>query len=235
MSIRKPVPVPSPTTEMTFNSLRGVQYCEVWLIGGTPATGLTADYYNTSGVNDSANKAETCPPGSWAKVNAEALKTDYDIVSAYKNGPRGWTLDSIEISVGPVVTFEGVETRWWGKRELPRGIGTEQGPRLYNPLHSYRKSTMTFEKGKPVFIIDDPEGTPWVMKAWSMIAGPTPTYDSLSKLGNKLKLPGGWAFRVAMLPKDLTISTLQGHAWIIQDELGNTYDACKEGASNYKP
>ena len=29
-----------------------------------------------------------------------------------------------------------------------------------------------------------------------------------------------------MLDKDLVISTPKGYNWIVQDELGNTYDAC---------
>jgi len=35
--------------------------------------------------------------------------------------------------------------------------------------------------------------------------------------------------------EDLTITTPQGYNWIVQDDLQNTYDACKEGACNYKP
>jgi hypothetical protein len=45
----------------------------------------------------------------------------------------------------------------------------------------------------------------------------------------------GWKYRVALLDKDLVISTPQGYNWIVQDNLQNTYDARKEGASNYKP
>ena len=35
---------------------------------------------------------------------------------------------------------------------------------------------MTFEKGKPVFILDDPDGTPWVMQAYSAIVDPSLTH-----------------------------------------------------------
>jgi hypothetical protein len=31
---RKPVPVPSAPTKMTYKSLRAVQYCEIWLFVG---------------------------------------------------------------------------------------------------------------------------------------------------------------------------------------------------------
>ena len=42
-------------------------------------------------------------------------------------------------------------------------------------------------------------------------------------------------FRVAVLDKELTISTPQGYNWIVQDELQNTYAACKEAARKFKP
>ena len=235
---RKPIPVPSTPTAMTYKSLRGVQYCEVWLFEATQ-TAIDAHYYNTSGLNNSANKKDTCPPNMWAKVNADSLKANYDILFAFKNGPRGWTMDWATIPVGPVVNFDGVKSRWWGKGEMPKaaaeGGDLKKGLPPYKPLQSHRKSSMTFEKGKPVFILEDAEGTPWVMQAFGMIVDPTLTYDTLKNLGDKLKLAEGWKFRVAVLDKDLTISTPEGYNWIVQDDLGNTYDACKEGACNYKP
>ena len=46
----------------------------------------------------------------------------------------------------------------------------------------------------------------------------------------------GWTWLdVVTLDKDLTISTPEGYNWLTQDELENTYDACKEGACNFKP
>ena len=58
---------------------------------------------------------------------------------------------------------------------------------------------MTFEKGKPVFILDDPQGAPWMMPAFSDIVDPNLTYDQLEKLSDKLKPAPGWKFRVAVL------------------------------------
>jgi len=232
---RKPVPVPTAPQDMTFTGLRGVQYCEIWLLSGTPATGIVGNYYNTSNLNNKADKMNTCPSDLWAKVNAKALKAEYDVTTVYKNGPRGWTMDSLTIPVGPVQTFEGLKTRWMGKGVLPKGAKFKGGVEPYKSLKSHRKSTFIFLKGKPVFILEDPEHTPWVMQAYSKIIDPNLTYDSLKNLGAKLKLPPGWKYRVVVLPKDLVISTPQGYNWIVQDNLQNTYDACKGGASNYIP
>ena len=232
---RKPVPVPSAPTEMTFDSLRGVQYAEIWMIVGTPEAGLVGHYFNTSNLNKSANKMNTCPASIWDKVNAKALRAEYNTYVVFKNGPRGWTMDSVKIPVGPVVTFEGLQTRWWGKGVLPKGVNFKGGLVPYKPLKSHRKSTFLFKKGEPVFVLEDKEGTPWVMQAFSKIKDPSQTYDSLETLGDKITPPEGWKYRVVVLDKDLTISTPQGYNWIVQDELGNTYDACKDGACNYRP
>jgi hypothetical protein len=232
---RKPVPVPSAPREMTFDSLRGVQYAEIWMLVGTPQTGLTGHYFNTSNLNNSKNTMDTCPASIWDKVNTSALKAEYNAYVVFKNGPRGWTMDSIKIPVGPVVTFEGLQTRWWGKGVLPAGVDFKDGLAPYKPLKSHRTSTFLFKKGKPVFVLDDKEGTPWVMQAFSKIKDPALTYESLETLGAKIKLPEGWKYRVVVLDKDLIISAPQGYNWIVQDELENTYDACKDGACNYKP
>lgn len=73
------------------------------------------------------------------------------------------------------------------------------------------------------------------MQAYSGIVDPSINYDSLKDMGSKLQLPAGWKYRVVTLDKDLTITTPGGFAWIMQDNFQNTYDACKEGACNYKP
>lgn len=233
---RKPIPVPSTAADMTFESLRDVQYCEVWLLTGSPETGITGNYFNTSALNNSANKMDTCPPDVWAGVNVAALEAEYDVAVVFKNGPRAWTMDTVTIPAGPVVAFEGIETRWWGKGVLPAGTKFEKhGLEPYNPLKSHRKSVFTFEKGRPVFILQDAKGTPWVMQAFSRIIDPTLTYDALRTLGDKLKPAEGWSYRVKVLDEDLIISTPQGYNWIVQDEFGNTYDACKDGACNYTP
>jgi hypothetical protein len=232
----RPVPIPANPFDMTYTGLRGVIYCEVWLFRSTPDNGIAGVYYNTSDLNNSADKMNTCPDDMWAKVTVQSLEAQFDVLAAYKNGPRGWTMDTITLPVGPVETFDGVQARWMGEGHLPKGASLASAHmNPYSPLQSHRKSSMTFAKGKPVFILEDPQGTPWVMQAWGQLIDKTLTYDGLKDLGAKLKPPPGWKYRVAILDKDLTISTPKGYNWIVQDELQNTYDACKEGACNFIP
>jgi hypothetical protein len=232
----KPVPIPADPKPMTYTDLRGVIYCEVWLFRNDPSGQIAGVYYNTSALNNSADKNNTCPAAMCDKVTVPSLEAGFDILAAYRNGPRGWTMDSITLPVGPVVAFDGLETRWMGQGLLPKGVPLVNAHMTpYSPLQSHRKSSMTFKKGQPVFILDDPQGTPWVMQAFGQLVDKTLTYETLKDLGSKLKPAAGWKFRVAFLDKDLTISTPKGYNWIVQDELQNTYDACKEGACNFKP
>ena len=232
----RPVPIPVQPTDKTYVGLRGVIYCEVWLFRSLPDNGIAGVYYNTSDLNNAADPKNTCPADLWDKVTVASLEAQFDVLAAYRNGPRGWTMDTITLPVGPVETFDGLQARWMGQGVLPKGVAlTSAHMNPYSPLQSHRRSSMTFEKGKPVFILQDPEGTPWVMQAFGQMVDSTLTYDTLKDLGSKLKPPPGWHFRVAVIDRDLTISTPQGYNWIVQDELQNTYDACKEGACTFQP
>jgi len=148
---KRPVPEPSSPEPLKYTGLRGVQYCEVALLVLVPGKAVYANYFNTSGLNNAADRMDTCPPDLWAKINPEQLKTQYDIATAFKNGPRGWTMDWIDLPAGPVEDFEGLKTRWLGKAELPPEMTSfKAGDLAYKMIKSHRKSTMTFEKGKPV-------------------------------------------------------------------------------------
>ena len=46
-------------------------------------------------------------------------------------------------------------------------------------------------EAEPVFILEDPEGTPWVMQAFGQIFDKSLIYDTLKDLGAKLKPPAG--------------------------------------------
>jgi len=222
---------------MRFDNVRAVRYCEVFLIGGDAIThDLKADFYNTTELNNAQDLRDTCPAAIWAKVDAEALKKQYDVLGVYKNGPRGWANDWFELPVGTERNFDGLYARWMGQVQLPKNVDLKKkGSSAYHPTTVARKSEMGFAKGKPVFILDDPDGMPWVMQAYSNIVDPNLTYNDLQTLDQKLKLAPGWKYRVKVLDQDLTIRAVNGHARIVQDDLENTYDACFETACSYKP
>lgn len=223
-------------TVQHFDGLRAMRYCEVFLIGGDPLSDdLQAAFYNTTDLNN-ANPRDTCPQALWDKVDAQALKKQYNMLGVFKNGPRFWATDWIELPVGAMRSFDGLEARWMGHVQLPKGVKLgKKGSSAYKPTTVARKSEMGFVKGKPVFILEDPEGTPWVMQAYSLIVDPNLTYNDLQNLGSKLKLAPGWKFRTKILDQDLTIRAVEGKARIVQDDLENTYDACFASACSHKP
>lgn len=117
----RPVPIPAQPESKTYLGLRGVVYCEVWLFKNTQDT-ITGVYYNTSDLNNAADKTNTCPAALWDKVTVPSLEAQFDVLAAYRNGPRGWTMDIITLPVGPVETFDGLQARWMGQGLLPNGV-----------------------------------------------------------------------------------------------------------------
>ena len=145
-----------------FDDLRGVRYCEVFLIGGDAITkDLNANFYNTTDLNNATNARDTCPAALWAKVDAEALKKQFNVLGVFKNGPRGWANDWIDLPVGTERDLNGLRARWFGNVALPKNFG--KGSVAYIPVTVSRKSKMGFVKGQPVFIVESPDGIPWVM------------------------------------------------------------------------
>ncbi len=222
-----------------FDNLNNYRYCEVWLIGGDAMTkDLAGAFYNTTALNNKANPRDSCPDDMWAKVDPEALKKQYKVLGVFKNGPRFWMYDWIELPVGKDRDFDGLQARWYGVVELPKEFG-RAGSTFYKPTTVHRKSKQGYLKGQTVFILDDPEGTPWVMQASSRLVDKNLTYDDLKTLDTKLKLPPGWKYRVKVLDKDLGIGAINGVAHVTQDDLEDTYNACFEMANQtnctYKP
>jgi hypothetical protein len=123
---------------------------------------------------------------------------------------------------------------------LPKDVDLKKkGSSAYKPTTVARKSEMGFTKGQPVFILEDPDGMPWVMQAYSNIVDPNLTYTDLQTLEKTLKPAPGWKYRVKVLDQDLKIQAVNGHARIVQDDLEGTYNACFEEGNQknctYKP
>jgi len=131
-----------------------------------------------------------------------------------------------------------VQACWFAHVQLPKEFG-KSGSTFYKPTTVERKSRQGYAKGQTVFILDDPDGTPWVMQAYSNIVDRNLAYDDLKTLDKKLKLPSGWKYRVKVLDQDLEIGAIDGVARIVQDDLEGTYNACFEAGNKesctYKP
>lgn len=219
-----------------FDDIRGVQYSEFSALCNQAGNSM----FNTTGLNNKNHPDDTAPTAQVTDISERQLARQLNVPHTWVNGPRTWVNDWIYLPVGPSHDFGSLKARWFAYPDYPpRGsvdklFGTPVG--TYKTTYIHRKSKMGFEKGKPVFILDDPNGTPWVMQSFTTQINKNLTYDNLNTLGKKLDLPKGWSFRVVNVKKELQIQALpNGTAPVTTDNLGNTYDGCKKTACSYKP
>jgi hypothetical protein len=214
---------------MRFEGIRGQRYTEIFIIGGNPLH-VVGGVYNTVGLNDPDGTGDTSPQEVLDGVDVEELKEEYDAMGAFKNGPRLWTLDWLEVMVGEERDFNGLSARWVTWLDVPKEMRKHEST-AYKSI-SVKRDT---QFGWPVYLLDDPEGNSWCMKSASLIVDPNQTYESLTDLGSRLTPEEGWTFRTVVLEDDLVLTPDDGDALITQDELGNTYDRVGGAYSNYKP
>ncbi|SDX68131.1 hypothetical protein SAMN05660209_01068 [Geodermatophilus africanus] len=217
------------------DGVRGRRYTEIFLIDADAASGqLIAAVYNTSGLNDPADTGDSSPQQLVDQLDVEALKDEYGVLGAFRNGPRLWTLDWMEGMAGAERDFHGLRARWVMWLDVPKEVGA-QGSVPYTPMTGRRDTSFGINAGSPAFILDDADGHSWVMKSASLMVDPNQTYDGLSGLGDSLQPRPGWRFRTMVLGSNLVLTPDNGTARITQDELGNTYDRVGGPFSNYTP
>jgi hypothetical protein len=240
MGITKLISVKLPQDDegaklLRFEGVRGQRYTEMFLIGGHAITHhLVGGVYNTIGLNESNGTWDSCPQEVLDEVDVDALKDDYDVLSVFKNGPRLWTLDWVEVMAGAERDFNGLKARWVTWLDVPKEMRKHESV-AYKTIGVKRDTQFGINAGSPAFLLDDPEGNTWCMKSASLIVEPNQTYESLKDLGGRLKPAKGWSFRTVVLDEDLVLTPDDGDALITQDELGNTYDRVGGPYSNYKP
>jgi hypothetical protein len=175
------------------------------------------------------------PPPLFANYSDADVKKQYGASNSFMNGPRYWTMDKQTLNWSMNVrNLDGLDSRWGAD------IAAEAGGLNYVPTNVTCTRTWFFAKGKPIFILDDPSGTPWIMQSYGLLVDKSLTYKDLPTLGRKLKLPAGWKYRTKALDQDLAINGINGTEWrVTQDDLQNTYSACwKSGdqtACNFQP
>jgi hypothetical protein len=81
----------------------------------------------------------------------------------------------------------------------------------------------TFDAGRPVFELVDPDGRRWVMQTYSQVVDKNMSVDDLPGLGSRLSQPAGWRYETRTLTKPLVVDTTASVAHVMQDDLTNTY------------
>lgn len=233
------VPLPKDDVGIKLLKYEGIhanRYTEIFLIGGNATTKeLKGGVYQTIGLNDPKDKGDTAPAEILDKMDMETLAQEYKLLGAYKNGPRQWTLDWLDVKVGKQHNFQGLDARWVMWLNVPEHLGGSQDKLSYRAITGKRDTQFGINKGTRVYLLDDPDGNTYCMKSMSQIIDPDQRFESLKDLGSRLKLAVGWKFRTKVLEKDLVLTPNKGVCVICQDDFGNTYDRTGGPFSNYKP
>jgi hypothetical protein len=196
-------------------ALRGKRYCEVLLLRPAPE-GITAEVYNTFPIND-------CPEDQWAAMDATAIAQEYSALIAMLNGPRYWLMDVIRQQ------DRGAEVRktFGGMEMIQRATVVVGDPiaasKPYSTQSVNRRTVFTFDAGRTVYELTDPEGNRWVMQSWSQQVDPTLGVADLATLGDRLEPPPGWSYAARKLSEPLKVVTTAQAARVMQDELKNSY------------
>ena len=223
------------TKRLEFDGLMGTRYTEILPVFGNVITGnYMAGVYNTVGLNDPEGKGDSSPAAILDKMDLNKVKDNHDALSVVLNGPRLWTIDHLGVSAGKQRDFQGLKANWVMWFPIPEEI--REGKDLsYAIMPALRDTDMTIWKGSRVYILDDPDGNSYVMKSASLIKDPNQKFEDLKSLGSRLKLAEGWGFRTRILDQELVFKTKDGKSFIVQDDIGNTYDRVGGPYSNYKP
>ena len=144
---------------MRFEDIRGQRYTEIFLIGGNALTPGRRDLQHHRAQRHQWN-GRHLPAGVLDGVEIEALKQEYHLIGAFKNGPRLWCVDWVEAMVGGERDFNGLKARWVMWLDVPKEMRKHESV-AYKTIGGKRDTHMGINRGSPAFVLDDPEGNTW--------------------------------------------------------------------------
>jgi hypothetical protein len=197
------------------HGLHGGRYCEVLLVRPT-ADGPRAEVYNSYPLND-------CPAATWATLDAATIARVAGVPLAVLNGPRYWLMDEVtapSTPPPPPVSFGGIDMILRATVDIG-SIGGGTSP--YTVHRVDRRTVFDYASGRSVYELVAADGQTYVMQSWSQQVDPTLEEPGLAGLGDRLKLPTGWTYRVRTLTEVLRVDTTGAPASVVQDELGDSY------------
>ena len=196
---------------------RNLRYGEIIAVYRKGAK-LSMEVYNTVNSNE-------LPQDLWEKIDTDALAKEYGAMAVLANGPRHWVINKIEAGPmskdGKFANFGGIEMTQRAKLHTTIFHGN-LGDKKYTENVVNRETTYYYLKGNMVYELTSPAGDVYRMQSYSQQIDPGLTIDDLETLGDKLDLPDGWTYRARVLDEDSKL-TADGKAYIINDELLNTY------------
>ncbi len=154
-------------------------------------------------------------------MDAKAIAEENDAVAALLNGPRYWLMSSIG-----KVGRESLERKTFGGLEMIRQATVRlasMNPSPYNVNRVDRKAVFTFDAGREIYELVDPDGGRWVMQTYSQTVDKALTVADLPGLAERLSLPAGWTYEPHKPTSPLRVDTTGRDACVTQDDLANSY------------
>ena len=196
--------------------LRNVRYCEILLIT-RHGLAATAGVYNTLGLND-------CPEQQWKTLDPDQQKKENHADRVIMNGPRYFVMDRNALrNPGPTRYFDGLQVRLVAQVEMEKSSSKR---RPYTENTVIRESQYVYEAGKNVYELLAPEGRSYIMQSYSVEVDPHLNEAALAGLSSRLTLPKGWQYRVRQLSEPLMVRNTGSKAYVLQDDLKNSYQRC---------
>ncbi|MEI6492021.1 MAG: hypothetical protein WCO94_05690 [Verrucomicrobiota bacterium] len=219
-------------------NINKVRYIEMYLAARDPKTGnfLGACYNSSILPSDIPASKDTSPQNLLEGLNFKKIKKEFGVAAVSLNGPKLWMCDWFEADVGVTRVFNGIKAQWCAQLNMGKDTNVNKVP-AYKPFHIARKSSVGWNKGTKVLLLDDPQGNTWIMKGFQQGLKPQRSYKQFvdACANNFKKLPPGWKFRIKTLQKNYIETPNNGVATILSDEFFNVYDKTGPGMGNYKP
>lgn len=222
-------PGPIEGESIFIEDSRGGVWCEIIPLVGT-LPDVTAQLYTSASVDH-------CTEERAAEVDLDKLAAELDVDRVVINPGRYWVMDRVTAyQAGETVELGGVTVKWAATLSAD-SIRAIMGP-AYSVAEIWRDTEWLFRKGNPVYLLRAPDDKVWVLQVITKDHDPTLTVDTLDTLADKLELPEGWTFEIKVLEEDLFLEPrrAEGIAYIMRDNLGNTYQGCGfDAACSYIP
>ena len=220
-------------------NMHEVRYIEMFLAFPDAKTkSLVAACYNTMFTpNGIPASRDTAPQNLVAGLDMAKIKEEYGVLGASLNGPKLWMPDWAEADAGVERDFNGMPAIWVGQLNMGNNAKGVEATKPYTAETIARKSSLGWNKGTRVLLLDDDKGNTWIMKGFQVGLKPQYAYkEFMDSAASRFKeLPPGWKVRVVVLEKDYVETPANGVATIAADEFFNVYDKTGPGMGNYKP
>lgn len=191
----------------------GKRYGEVLLVAAGES-GPEAVVYNTFPLND-------CPAELWDRLDAKTIADENGAVAALMNGPRYWLMSSIG-----KLGRESMARKTFGGLEMNRQATVRldsMNPAPYNVNTVDRKAVFTFDAGREIYELVDPDDQRWIMQTYSQTKDSALTLADLPGLASRLSLPPGWRYEARTPTAPLVVDTAGRDASVTQDDFANSY------------